>query len=162
MCCHKTENVFTHSGKVFEVIDVSEVPGMELPRPCYLFVDGKETDSGIPRNTYMATLLEKVGKKCFCVCALPLFFVMLFASAAFWYLSILLFILVIYVCVRCVCCNYFGRASHYREEPELNLSVFSRQDAWGQGEHQNITVAMPVPGMGESAMSMVNNPAATD
>ena len=158
-CCHKTQNVFTHSGKVFEVIDFSEVPGMELPRPCYLFVDGKEAESGIPRNTYMATLFEKIGKKCLCVCALPFFFLMVVSLAGgsdFLLITLLLLMWVVYICVRCVCFNYCGRASHYREEPELDLSIFSGEDAWGAGEQQTITVVEPAPGMGALTVNSEN------
>ena len=71
LSCTKSQNLFAHSGKVFEVVDVSELPGTEVLRPCYLFVNGKEVETSIERNTFLTTLFQKVGKKYCCMVHYP-------------------------------------------------------------------------------------------
>merc|ERR1719171_1932942 len=113
LCCSQSQNVFQHSGKVFEIVDINEIPGIEAPRPCYLFVDGKEAGTGVERNVFLIALFEKIGKKYLWAVALPLFILVLVLQSiqveALFLLIMLLWILLIWVLVCCVCSNWCGR-----------------------------------------------------
>jgi L-rhamnose mutarotase len=129
-CCRRTNQMFYHSGKVFEVIDYNEIPGTSRARPVFLMVNGKEASSGIERGRYLATVFQEGGKKYCCMIGCPLgilFFLglVLLANKAYGaglFLIVVTLVFMVWFCIWCICGNWCGRAGHYRNTPELMVA----------------------------------------
>jgi len=127
-CCRNTQQTFRHSGKLFEVVDYSEIPGTGRARPCFLMVEGKdgemhEADTGIARGQFLSSMFEQGGKKYCCIIGLPLviLFILCLIVPAVRILAIVLFIFLIWFCTWCICGNWCGRSSHYRNSPNVHF-----------------------------------------
>jgi hypothetical protein len=131
-CCRDTLQAFRHSGRLFEIVDYSEIPGTGRARPCFLMIDNTdknghplgmvEVNTKIPRSTYMATLFEKAGKKYCCIIGCPvglMFVASLFIVATAPFITVILFVFLMWFSCCCICGNWCGRADHYRKSPDI-------------------------------------------
>jgi len=133
-CCNETRQFFRHSNRLFELIDYNEIPNTSRARPVWLFVNGKEADTGQERSAYMAQLFEDGGKKycCYVGTVLVVLFILGLISASTSAAGRILLACVIgfgsWCCICCICGNWCGRAGHYRNTPNTPypLTEFER------------------------------------
>jgi len=123
-CCSETRQFFRHGNKLFELIDYNEIPNTSRARPVWLFVNGKEADSGQERGAYMSQLFEDGGKKYCCLVGTPIVLLFLFGLWTIGKESNLTAAVLIptiaigsWFCICCICGNWCGRAGHYRNTP---------------------------------------------
>ena len=136
-CCSETRQFFRHGNKLFEVIDYNEIPNTSRARPVWLFVNGKEAESGQDRGAYMSQLFEDGGKKYCCLVGTPIVILFLFglilvtsAPSAAYLVLIPTVVIGGWFCICCICGNWCGRAGHYRNTPNYPTG-------WSlQGSHQ--------------------------
>lgn len=123
-CCFETRQFFRHSNKLFEVIDYNEIPNTSRARPVWLFVNGKEAETGQERSAYMSQVFRDGGKKYCCYIGTTLTLIFLAGIALFQPLLLIIAITFsLWFCTCCICGNWCGRAGHYKWEPNTPYQI---------------------------------------
>merc|ERR1719158_2385505 len=96
-----------------EVVPFNELPYSNRAHPCFLFVDGKEANTGVDRNAFLEQIFWGVGKKWCCFVGIPTFMLMILGAATRYgplsMVTACLFWSVVWCCVVRNCC----RAKHF-------------------------------------------------
>ena len=113
-----------------------------------------EADTGVARGQFLATMFEQGGKKYCLVIGCPLtilFIISLILLQILWFLSLVVFVFLLWFCTCCICGNWCGRAAHYQNTPEV---WFTPLPGDAPAPTTNITTANQLPQQGKPPVDL--------